>query len=120
MKYLIDTCVLIWSLEGNEKKLDNFINIIINPKNSIFVSIASYWEIEIKRTLGRIQVPDNLSEVIEESGFIWLDIKIRHIKYLRNLPIIHNDPFDRLLIAQAKIDKLKILTTDTKILQYQI
>lgn len=60
----------------------------------------------------------SLSKSIEDSGFKWLDIKIKHIDYLQNLPIIHNDPFDRLIIAQSKQDKLQILTTNNKILQY--
>lgn len=80
--------------------------------------MASYWEIAIKRSLGRITIKGNLRESIEESGFMWLNIGTNHIDYLETLPLIHHDPFDRLLIAQAKSETIEILTTDEKILQY--
>lgn len=118
MKYLLDTCVLLWALEGDKKKLGKLTQIITDPKTIIYVSIASYWEIVIKRSLGRISIKGNLSESIEESGFMWLNIGTHHIDYLDNLPLIHNDPFDRLLIAQSKCEKIKLLTTDDKVLQY--
>lgn len=118
MKYLLDTCVLLWALEDNRKKLGAFASIISNPKNLIFVSIASYWEIVIKQALGRIILDGDLPSAIEGSGFLWLDIKTLHIDHLRKLPLIHHDPFDRLLISQSTVEKLKLLTTDTKVMQY--
>lgn len=116
--YLIDTCCLIWALERNETKLGANLDIIINPRNIIFVSIVSYWEIVIKQSLGKLKVPSDLKIQIKENGFISLNLKMEHIDELSNLPNIHNDPFDRLIISQAKSDNLKIITTDNKILQY--
>ncbi|MDX2050633.1 MAG: type II toxin-antitoxin system VapC family toxin [Rickettsiaceae bacterium] len=117
-KYLVDTCIILWALQGNLDKLDEFIHIIENDKNIIFVSIASYWEIMIKKSLGRIEINSNLATITEESGFTWLDIKLRHIDYIDKLPNLHKDPFDRLLIAQAKADNLTFLTADAKLREY--
>jgi PIN domain nuclease of toxin-antitoxin system len=117
-KYLLDTCVLLWVLRGNIEKLNEFTRIIENDKNIIFVSIASYWEIMIKKSIGRIEIHDDLAIATEESGFIWLDIKLRHIDYIEKLPNLHKDPFDRLLISQAKVDNLKFLTDDEKLKGY--
>ncbi|WPY01294.1 Type II toxin-antitoxin system VapC family toxin [Candidatus Trichorickettsia mobilis] len=119
MKYLLDTCVLIWALEGDDIKLGKFKELILDTKNNIFISIASYWEIIIKQTLGRITVNADLAKAVLDSGFTWLDIKILHLDYIKELPLIHNDPFDRLLVAQSKTENLTILTTDSKILQYK-
>jgi PIN domain nuclease of toxin-antitoxin system len=118
MRYILDTCVLIWALEGRESKLGNFKEIILDDKNVIFVSIASYWEIVIKESIGRIKIDHNISDAIIESGFMWLGIKTDHIDYIKKLPLIHNDPFDRLLIAQSKTENIKLLTSDSKILEY--
>ena len=119
MKYLLDTCVLLWSLEGDYAKIPHFIEIIKNPDNYIAVSVVSYWEIVIKKSLGKIKMPDNLLDTVQKTGFTWLNIELRHISALEKLPLIHNDPFDRLLIAQAQAEGFKLLTTDEKILQYK-
>lgn len=116
--FLLDTCVLLWTLQGNMEKIKKFIPILSNEKNIIYVSVASYWEIMIKKSLGRIEVEDNLASAIEESGFLWLNIKLPHIDHIATLPKIHNDPFDRLLIAQALCEDMEIITTDDAILDY--
>lgn len=118
MKCLLDTCILLWALEGNTTKLGDFTKIIINPESLVYVSIASYWEIAIKQNLGRIKFKENLRNAIQQSGFIWLNIEVRHIDFLKDLPLIHNDPFDRILIAQARVDQMQLLTCDEKVLKY--
>ena len=120
MKYLLDTCVLLWALEGNLRKLGKFADIINDDKNIVYVSIASYWEILIKKSIGKIEVEDDLKAAINDSGFLWLDIKLYHIDYINKLPNLHFDPFDRLLIAQSFTEDLKFLTKDEKILKYNI
>ena len=121
MKCLLDTCVLLWVLEENTPKLKDFLPIIMNPQNQMFVSLATYWEIAIKRKLGRISFKSDidLAALINESGFLWLSIETRHIDALHTLPLIHHDPFDRLLLAQSKVDGLDLLTADEKILRYK-
>jgi PIN domain nuclease of toxin-antitoxin system len=118
MKYLLDTCVLLWALEGNQKKLNKFYELIEDSSNSIFVSVISYWEITIKKALGKLVAPDDLIEIIEQTGFSWLNLDVSHIKELEKLPMLHHDPFDRLLIAQSNATQLKLLTLDEKILNY--
>ncbi|KKB96798.1 hypothetical protein SZ25_00107 [Candidatus Arcanobacter lacustris] len=118
MKYLLDTCVLLWALEGNDRKLGKFTTIINDVKNVVFVSIASYWEIMIKKSIGKIEIDGDLFLAVNDSGFLWIDIKIAHIDYINKLPLIHHDPFDRLLLAQSRTEGLKILTRDEKILKY--
>jgi PIN domain nuclease of toxin-antitoxin system len=118
MKYLLDTCVLLWALEDNKTKLEKFTAIIENPNNFIAVSVVTHWEIAIKRSLGKLSTPKNLVSIVEESGFEWINLETRHIEQLEKLPLLHTDPFDRLLIAQAQIDGYKILTVDKYILSY--
>lgn len=118
MRYLLDTCTLLWALENNTKKLGKSLDIILNNHNYIAVSVVSYWEIAIKKALGKLNSPNNLIETVEESGFIWINLEPNHIKQLEMLPNLHHDPFDRLLIAQAMSDNFQLLTSDEKILQY--
>ncbi|KTC65327.1 PIN domain (plasmid) [Legionella adelaidensis] len=118
MKYLLDTCVLLWALTGDEKRLKEFISPIQDIQNSIFVSIVSYWEIVVKKTLNKITIPDNFIELVEKSGFSWLQLELHHIQKLEKLPLHHNDPFDRLLVAQAMANNFQLLTPDKHILEY--
>lgn len=119
MRYLLDTCVLLWTLEDNRAKLKDLITIIENPSNELAVSVVSYWEITIKKTLGKLVLSDNWTEVLDETGLFWLNLEPKHIKQLESLPLIHHDPFDRLLISQAKAEQMILLTIDEKIMQYQ-
>lgn len=120
MKYLLDTCVLLWALEGDFLKLADFTEIIRNEDNLIIVSVVSYWEIIIKKKLGKLEVPDGLLEAIETLGFIWMNVEIKHVEQFEKLPLLHHDPFDRLLISQALSEGVQLLTHDQKILQYNL
>ena len=119
MRYLLDTCVLLWTLENNRGKLKDLITIIENPSNELAVSVVSYWEITIKKALGKLVLPCNWIEVLDETGLFWLNLEPKHIQQLESLPLIHHDPFDRLLISQAKAEQMILLTVDEKIMQYQ-
>lgn len=118
MKYLLDTCILLRALAGDEKPIQDFMPILQDHNNYIAVSVVSYWEIEIKKALGKLSTPDNLISVVEDTGFNWINLEVKHIEQLAILPAIHTDPFDRLLIAQAKAERLILLTTDKMIMQY--
>lgn len=120
MNYLLDTHILLWWL-SNDSKLDKSIkDLIANPTNNIAISVASIWEIVIKKTVGKLKAPDNLQEVIHASSFDLLDINIDHILCLDGLETIHNDPFDRILIAQSMVENLTIITNDAIIPKYNI
>ncbi|MDP3560117.1 MAG: type II toxin-antitoxin system VapC family toxin [Legionellaceae bacterium] len=114
MKYLLDTHVLLWSLQGEFSKLGNFSELIQNENNIILVSVVSYWEITIKQSLGKLEVPSDLLQAIDNLGFLWINMEIKHIERLKSLPLLHSDPFDRLLIAQSLSDGLHFLTCDQK------
>ncbi|NNM59010.1 MAG: type II toxin-antitoxin system VapC family toxin [Legionellales bacterium] len=120
MKYLLDTCILLWCLEGNTKKLTPFLDIIEDAENDLAVSVVTYWEIVIKQSLGKLDLPplDELIEIVKETGFSTMSLDILHIRQLEKMPLIHNDPFDRLLIAQSVVEQVILLTTDEKILLY--
>jgi PIN domain nuclease of toxin-antitoxin system len=120
MNLLLDTHVLLWWLDDNPtiSKLAHA-NIAIG-KNIVFYSAVTIWEIRIKEALGKLKIPDNFEEVLKKQPFESLDITVEHAHSIRSLPLIHRDPFDRLLIAQAKIEKMTLVTRDTHIKKYGI
>ncbi len=118
--YLIDTHILLWWL-SDDKKLTKKIKLLIaRPHNQIFVSSVSLWEIVIKKTLGKLEVPDDLKEAVDGSDIKLLSMTADHALYVEHLPLIHNDPFDRLLIAQCIVEDLIFITADKIIPQYKI
>ena len=117
MRYLLDTCVLLWWLEGNRKLNEEIID-TISTSQMVFVSAATQWEISIKRSLGKLKIPDNLDEELTANDFIPLDIKHAHAKLAGRLPKHHSDPFDRMLIAQAKLEDLVFITADNRTKKY--
>ena len=120
MNILLDTHVLIWALENNPGLSDSARNSITRASNMVFVSSVSIWEIAIKRSLGKLEAPDNLQEEIKLHRFTPLFISYDHAELAGKLPDIHKDPFDRMLIAQAIIEKLKLVTRDKLIARYDV
>lgn len=124
MNLLLDTHAFIW-LDAIEGRLStNVLSAIENTENTIYLSLASVWELQIKIQAGKIKLSDTLRGKIESqserNAITLLPIRLDHILALSALPAHHNDPFDRLLIAQARTDKLTLVTTDTKIRQYDV
>ena len=120
MNLLLDTHILIWALENNSKLTEKVRDLIIDGRNIIFVSSISAWEISIKKSIGKLEAPDNLLEEIKAHRFTSLDINFKHAELAGKLPYIHKDPFDRMLIAQAIIEKLTLVTRDEFIPQYDV
>jgi len=120
MNILLDTHVLIWALENNSTLTDRAVSAIVDGKNMVFVSSASVWEINIKQKLGKLAAPDNLYEEIRVHRFTPLHINADHAQLAGQLPYIHKDPFDRMLIAQAIMEKLVLLTRDESIAKYDV
>lgn len=118
MRYLLDTCTLLWALGDINKLPIEFLKILEEPSNDVIVSVVCYWEVVIKKSLGKLEIPEDWVDKIEKTGFFWLNLEPKHIRQLEKLPLLHKDPFDRLLIAQAQFEKLKFLTLDEKILKY--
>ena len=120
MNLLLDTHAFIWALENNPTLSTPARNAIIEGKNLVFISSATVWEISIKQAQGKLEIPDNLQEEIELHRFTQLSINFQHADLAGKLPNIHKDPFDRMLIAQAMIEKLTLVTRDKLIAQYDV
>lgn len=123
MNLLLDTHVFLWSLNGgpiSESAKKAFFDL----NNSLFFSAASYWEICIKISIGKLVLSNNWPQLFDSemaaNGIQWLPIEPLHCRNILNLPSIHQDPFDRLLIAQATSEQMTILTADSQISAYPI
>ena len=120
MQYLLDTHALIWWL-ANEPSLEpNAKAEIASPDNLIFVSAASTWEISIKKALGKLDSPEDIIEQITKNKFKPLPINFEETLIIETLLPHHQDPFDRILIAQARVFDLTIVTRDRKFSLYDI
>jgi PIN domain nuclease of toxin-antitoxin system len=120
MRFLLDTCSLIWALEDNPCLLPEVCEQIVDSSNVVLVSAASVWEIEIKRKKGQLKTPYNLIQAIIDTQFSFLSITEYHAVKAASLPDYHKDPFDRLLIAQAMLEKMVIITSDTQFIKYGV
>ncbi len=119
MRLLLDTHIILWWLTADER-LPKSICRLIEASPNPFVSSASIWEVSIKQASGKLQAPENTADLLLGMGFKELPIRFRHAQRLRTLPAIHQDPFDRMLIAQALCDNLTIITRDHRMLQYPV
>jgi len=118
VRILLDTHVLLW-LVDNSPRLTPKARTIIREAERVFFSSASIWEISIKIRLGKLRVdPDELIEEMNKIGFEELPVYARHAKGVAKLPLHHGDPFDRLLVAQAKAEVMRLLTNDAQLTPY--
>ena len=120
MNILVDTHVVLWWLDDPKKLSDKARQLIESLENNIFVSSAVVWEIIIKKSIGKLKAPNNLLEMLKDEGFISLSITDQHVIKLEQLPPIHQDPFDRIQIAQALTEGFTLITKDEKMLQYDL
>ncbi len=120
MNLLVDTHVLLWWLDDPTRLSEAAGAAIRDGANVVFVSAATAWEIVIKKTLGKLDVPDNLDEVLRECRFTPLPITIAHALAVLSLPMHHRDPFDRMLVAQARAEGMTVVTRDPKVLEYAV
>jgi PIN domain nuclease of toxin-antitoxin system len=118
MRFLADTCVMLWWLSGS-RDLAPFQEAICDPDNEIFYSAVSVAEVSIKTSLGRLIVPNGYVAALEADGFSALPFTPTHGRHLAMLPWHHRDPFDRMLIAQAQVEGLRILTADKVFRDYE-
>ena len=120
MNLLLDTHVLLWWLQNNAKLSNRARKLIESPRSVVHVSTASAWEISIKKNMGKLDAPDNLVEEISSSDFRPLSLTLAHGVLAGQLPLHHADPFDRMLVAQAIIEDLTLVTRDEQIMQYDV
>ena len=116
--FLLDTHVLLWANEGPERLSSQAVKTLENPSNRLLVSSVSVAEIEIKRRLGKLTMEHSCQTLVSRLDAAWLDLTASHAMGLRALPLLHADPFDRLLIAQAITEGCPLITADQKILAY--
>lgn len=123
MQYLLDTRAFLWFINGDAQLSDNARTLIENPINERYVSIASFWEMAIKLKLGKLELDMSFKELYQEmdrNGFNLLPITVAHTEKTVALDLHHRDPFDRMLICQAMIDKLIIITADSQFHHYEV
>ncbi|MEL6788613.1 MAG: type II toxin-antitoxin system VapC family toxin [Cyanobacteria bacterium J06607_15] len=122
MKLLLDTCCWLWWLDEPDKLSKQQLDAISNRRNQLFLSVASIWEISIKVNNKKLTIPQQLNKLIEQQcpidGIEILDIKPIHAIEAGNLTLYHKDPFDRMIIAQAKIEDLTVATSDLVFQKY--
>jgi PIN domain nuclease of toxin-antitoxin system len=124
MNLLLDTHILIWLIEGSKNLSPTARQAIEDESNRLNFSIASLWEVTIKTSLGKLELGIPLEQILENfilpSGIEILPIHLPHLLVLRDLPLHHRDPFDRLLISQAKSESLTVVSEDSMFAQYKI
>jgi PIN domain nuclease of toxin-antitoxin system len=120
VRLLLDTHTLLWALEGGQRLSQRAREEILKLENEVLVSIASAWEMAIKKSLGKLESPSNLEEVVQDAGFVTRMVTFSDCECLSSLPRHHRDPFDRMLVAQATVDGIPIVTCDEQIAQYRI
>ncbi len=124
MRVLLDTHAFLWWITDDPKLSPRAGEIIKNMDNEVFVSAASGWELVIKTQLGRLKISENpvdfIWEQIQLNAFQSLAIRMKHALQIFSLPDHHKDPFDRLLVAQAQLEEMPILTADHQIARYDV
>ncbi|MEA5569391.1 type II toxin-antitoxin system VapC family toxin [Anabaena sp. UHCC 0399] len=124
MRALLDTHTFIWWVIDDNRLSSTARNIIADPGNNLFFSAASAWEIVIKVRLGKLNLPEPPETYIPSrltiNRFESLPIHMNHALQVVNLPALHQDPFDRIIIAQSQVEKMPIITVDNKIKQYPV
>ncbi len=124
MDILLDTQIILWAINGDKRLTEKKSSVFLDPENALYFSIAGYWEIAIKVSIGKLKLSEQWPKIIQreiQRNYIkLLPITIQHCNCLANLPFYHRDPFDRILIAQAQIEKMTVLSSDSQFQKYSI
>ena len=120
MDVLLDTHVFLWWNDAPEKLRVEARDVIRDSANAVYVSAASIWEIAIKRRLGRLEFTNPVIDAMIKNGFAPLPISPQHAEQAGALPLLHTDPFDRMLVAQAQLESLTLVTADERIAPYAV
>jgi PIN domain nuclease of toxin-antitoxin system len=124
MRALLDTHTFLWFVEGSDRLSRRARAIIDDPSNSLFWSVASMWEVVVKAGTGQLRVvggnADALLKYMVQNGIDELDISFRHALAVARLPLYHKDPFDRIMVAQAIVEQLVIISADGQLARYPV
>ena len=121
MRLLLDTHILLWAVTDDPRLPTCVRELLLHPHNEVFFSVATIWEIAIKRSLRRVDMPVSAEESVKffrEAGYEELSISAAHAVWVETLPAIHADPFDRLLVAQALTEPMRLITRDKVVASY--
>jgi PIN domain nuclease of toxin-antitoxin system len=120
MRLLLDSHVLLWWLDGAERLSGEAVTAIGSSDNDVLVSAASLWELMIKQSIGKLKVEGDLRQHAKEQWFHELPVTGRHAAEVAFLPWHHGDPFDRMLVAQARCEGLTLVTVDHAVQEYDV
>ncbi len=118
MQFLLDTHILLWWLLKDPSLPGRAQQLVADPANTIFVSAVSIWELRLKQSLGKLKLPSDFEQRLEQEFFESLAVTSKHGHRVGTLPWHHRDPFDRMLVAQAQIEKMVLLTADETLAAY--
>jgi PIN domain nuclease of toxin-antitoxin system len=121
VKLLLDTHILLWAAGAPDKLSDRAKEMLLEPRNSLFFSAASIWEVVIKQGLGRedfrVDAP-RLRKKLVVQGYVEVPVNSEHVLRVATLPLLHKDPFDRILVAQARCEGMALLSVDAAVVAY--
>ncbi|HWM62410.1 MAG TPA: type II toxin-antitoxin system VapC family toxin [Solirubrobacterales bacterium] len=120
MRLLLDTHTVVWTVTEPERVAPETLGLIESSENEVFVSVVSPWELAIKLSRRRIELPEVFYETLRDDQFSLLPVTIHHTEAIASLPHHHRDPFDRMLIAQAQVEGLTLVTSDREIRRYPV
>ncbi|MCE5182089.1 MAG: type II toxin-antitoxin system VapC family toxin [Betaproteobacteria bacterium] len=124
MNLLLDSHVFLWLMNEPERVPDQVLAMCENGENELYLSVASVWELQIKHALGKLTMRQPLKQILDEqqqsNGMEILSIKLPHLWQLTDLPRVHGDPFDRLLIAQAVVEDMHLISADRVFSSYPV
>jgi PIN domain nuclease of toxin-antitoxin system len=119
MNLLLDTHAVVWFLEGSDK-LRSEARVAIETADRVYVSSATIWEMAVKVARGRLVAPSDFPDSLLDQGMLQLALEWEHARVAGGLPLHHRDPFDRMLVAQAMVERLTIVTRDEAIARYPV
>ena len=120
MRLLLDTNVLLWWLDDAPRLAGEARERIADPRTIVYASAVTAWEITIKRALGKLEIPEGWSEVVMAEPIRRLFVTWEHTLEVGSLPDLHSDPFDRLLVAQARVEEMTLVTGDDIVTRYDV
>ena len=124
MRLLVDTHAFIWFSTDDKRLSTNAGEILSDRSNELLISVGSFWELAIKSRLGKLSLSTSFGEFVNEASirvpFSLLPLEMPHIELVSQLPIHHRDPFDRMLVAQAIVERVPVLTNDAEFENYDI
>jgi PIN domain nuclease of toxin-antitoxin system len=118
MDYLVDTQIIYWWMTDDDRLPSSIRKII--EKSPIWMSVVTPWEMLTKEQKGKLKIPGNFEHGLRSTGFVRLDVDLNHVIEYRRLPRLHADPFDRMLIAQARVEGLTLITADKRFTAYDV